>query len=197
MAGSEGRAMEHTVNLQESPPSDVEGSFLPPPPLEEEKPPGIDPTEGKLSIQEIMAILPHRYPFLLIDRIDERIDLNMARGFKQLSLNEEFFQGHFPDDPQMPFSLVLEAMAQVGAASIMAHPSQRGRYILFAGLDNAEFGRPPVPGESLDIKSVFLHYRKEVGRTRIVCRVDEEVVVEADFCFVLADLDQAAKDTDA
>ena len=145
--------------------------------------------QGGLSIQDIMGILPHRYPFLLLDRIDERVDLHMARGVKQLSLNEEFFQGHFPDDPQMPYSLVIEAMAQVGAASIMAHPEHKGRYILFAALDNAVFGRPPVPGECLDIKSVFINYRKEMGRTRIVCKVEEEIVVEADFCFALADLD--------
>ena len=148
-----------------------------------------DIKSGPLSIQEIMAVLPHRYPFLLIDRIDERVDLNMARGIKQLSLNEEFFQGHFPDDPHMPFSLVIEAMAQVGAASIMAHAEYRGRYILFAALDNAQFGRPPVPGECLDIKSVFINYRKEMGRTRIVCRVGEEIIVEADFCFAVADFE--------
>lgn len=160
-----------------------------PPAAAEVAAPVSTPADGKLSIQEIMAILPHRYPFLLIDRIDERVDLHMARGVKQLSLNEEYFQGHFPDDPQMPFSLVVEAMAQVGAASIMAHPSHKGRYILFAALDNAHFGRAPVPGECLDIHSVFLNYRKDMGRTRIVCRVAEEVLVEADFCFVLADLD--------
>ena len=155
----------------------------------EASPPVPAVSQGGLSIQDIMAILPHRYPFLLIDRIEDRVDLHSAHGVKQLSMNEEFFQGHFPDDPQMPFSLVVEAMAQVGAASIMAHPSHKGRYILFAALDNASFGRPPVPGECLDIKSVFLNYRKEMGRTRIVCKVEDEIVAEADFCFALADLD--------
>lgn len=148
------------------------------------------PKTGQLNIQEIMAILPHRYPFLLIDRIEDRVDLHSAHGIKQLSMNEEFFQGHFPDDPQMPFSLVIEAMAQVGAASIMAHPCHKGRYILFAALDNATFGDPPVPGDCLDIQSVFLNYRKEMGRTRIVCKVNDKIVAEADFCFALADLDQ-------
>ena len=145
---------------------------------------------GQLSIQEIMSILPHRYPFLLIDRIEDRVDLHSAHGIKQLSMNEEFFQGHFPDNPQMPFSLVIEAMAQVGAASIMAHPSHLGRYILFAALDNATFNEPPVPGDCLDIQSVFLNYRKDIGRTRIVCKVNNEIVAEADFSFALADLDR-------
>lgn len=146
------------------------------------------PPNSPLSVQQIMQVLPHRYPFLLIDKIVDRVDLLSARGIKQLTLNEEFFRGHFPDDPQMPFSLVIEAMAQVGAVSVLAHPTYQGRYILFASLDNAEFGRIPVPGDCLDIESVFINFRKEMGRTRIVCKVEGEVVVEADFCFAMADL---------
>ncbi len=154
------------------------------------------PKDCPLGAQQIMRVLPHRYPFLLIDKIVEREDLQMARGIKQLTLNEDFFRGHFPDDPQMPFSLVIEAMAQVGAVSVLAHPTYRGRYILFASLDNADFGRIPVPGDCLEIRSEFLNFRRGMGRTRIVCKIEDELVVEADFCFAVADMSAEAAPTE-
>ncbi|MBI3927539.1 MAG: 3-hydroxyacyl-ACP dehydratase FabZ [Armatimonadetes bacterium] len=132
-----------------------------------------------------MAYLPHRYPFLLIDRIVRRHAVDSAVGIKQLTENEAFFQGHFPGSPQMPHSLMLEAMAQVGAAIIMTTPRASGRYILFAGLDHAVFGRPAVPGETLEIEATMLNYRRDTGKTRIVCRVGEEELARADFMFAL------------
>ncbi|MGE0493813.1 MAG: 3-hydroxyacyl-ACP dehydratase FabZ [Vulcanimicrobiota bacterium] len=140
-----------------------------------------------LSIQEIMGYLPHRYPFLLIDRILETEGVDRAVGIKQLTHNEPFFQGHFPGQPEMPMSLMLEAMAQVGAAVILSQPDSQGRYILFGSLDNAEFGRAAKPGERLDIEARMLNLRKDMGKTEIVCRVGEEQLARADFLFALTD----------
>lgn len=139
-----------------------------------------------MSITDIMAALPHRYPFLLIDRVVKIEGEQKAHGIKQLTQNEEFFQGYFPDDPQMPPTLLTEAMAQVGAAVIMSKPDSEGKYILFGALDNAEFHRNARPGERLDIEAEMLKIRKDAGKTRIICRVDGEEIARADFMFALS-----------
>jgi 3-hydroxyacyl-[acyl-carrier-protein] dehydratase len=139
-----------------------------------------------MSITDIMAALPHRYPFLLIDRLVKIEGESKAHGIKQLTLNEEFFQGYFPDDPQMPPTLLTEAMAQVGAAVIMSKPDSEGKYILFGALDNAEFHRNARPGERLDIEAEMLKIRKDAGKTRIICRVEGEEIARADFMFALS-----------
>lgn len=138
-----------------------------------------------MNIQEIMEALPHRYPFLMIDKITKVEGETKAWGLKQLTLNEEFFQGYFPDDPQMPPSLLCETMAQVGAAVIMKKPDSKGKYILFGALDNAHFQRNARPGERLDIEAEMLRIRKDAGKTRIICRVGEEEIARADFMFAL------------
>lgn len=139
-----------------------------------------------MNIQDIMEALPHRYPFLMIDRITKFEEMK-AWGVKQLTLNEEFFQGYLPDDPQMPPTLLSETMAQVGAAVIMRKPESKGRYILFGALDNASFQRNARPGERLDIEAEMLRIRKDAGKTRIICRVDGEEIARADFMFALTD----------
>lgn len=139
-----------------------------------------------MSITDIMAALPHRYPFLLIDRVVHIEGETKAHGIKQLSINEEFFQGYFPDDPQMPPTLLTEAMAQVGAAVIMSKPDSEGKYILFGALDNGEFHRNARPGERLDIEAEMLQIRKNAGKTRIICRVEGEEIARADFMFALS-----------
>ena len=144
------------------------------------------PLPTLMNVQDIMGFLAHRYPFLLIDRIVAHEHEVMARGVKLLSNNEWFFQGHFPDRPELPSSILLEAMAQLGAAVIMASPANKGRYILFAALDNAEFGRAAAPGESLDIEATMLNYRKDRGKTRIVARIQDEQIASADFIFAVS-----------
>lgn len=144
---------------------------------------------SSMSIDEIMKALPHRYPFLLIDRlvkIEGEGNQSKAHGIKQLTLNEEFFQGYLPDDPQMPPTLLSEAMAQVGAAVIMSKPDSKGKYILFGALDNASFNRNARPGERLDIFAEMLKLRKDVGKTRIICQVGDEEIARADFMFALS-----------
>lgn len=143
--------------------------------------------QDSLSITEIMGALPHRYPFLLIDRVVKIEDENKAHGIKQLTLNEEFFQGYLPGDPQMPPTLLAEAMAQVGAAVILHKPECQGKYILFGALDNASFVRNARPGERLDIEAEMLKLRKDVGKTRIICRINKEEIARADFMFALTD----------
>ena len=149
--------------------------------------------QDSMSITDIMAALPHRYPFLLIDRLVKIEGESKAHGIKQLTCNEEFFQGYFPDDPQMPPTLLSEAMAQVGAAVIMSKPDSEGKYILFGAIDNAEFHRNARPGERLDIEAEMLKIRKDVGKTRITCRVEGEEIARADFMFALSsDVSQVA-----
>lgn len=145
-----------------------------------------------MSITDIMGALPHRYPFLLIDRITKIEGEDKAWGIKRLTLNEEFFQGYFPEDPQMPPTLLSEAMAQVGAAVIMSKATSEGKYILFGALDNATFLRNARPGETLEIEAEMLRIRKDAGKTRIICRVEGEEIARADFMFALSsDLEQS------
>ena len=139
-----------------------------------------------MDINQIMAALPHRYPFLLIDRITKIEGETKAFGIKQLTLNEEFFNGYLPDDPQLPPTLLSETMAQVGAAVIMTKPDSKGKYILFGALDNASFHRNARPGERLDIEAEMLRIRKDAGKTRIICRVGDEEIARADFMFALS-----------
>jgi 3-hydroxyacyl-[acyl-carrier-protein] dehydratase len=139
-----------------------------------------------MDINQIMAALPHRYPFLLIDRITRIEGETKAYGIKQLTLNEEFFNGYLPDDPQLPPTLLSETMAQVGAAVIMTKPDSKGKYILFGALDNASFHRNARPGERLDIEAEMLRIRKDAGKTRIICRVGDEEIARADFMFALS-----------
>jgi 3-hydroxyacyl-[acyl-carrier-protein] dehydratase len=139
-----------------------------------------------MDINQIMAALPHRYPFLLIDRITRVEGETKAYGIKQLTLNEEFFNGYLPDDPQLPPTLLSETMAQVGAAVIMSKPDSKGKYILFGALDNASFHRNARPGERLDIEAEMLRIRKDAGKTRIICRVGDEEIARADFMFALS-----------
>ncbi len=145
-----------------------------------------------MSITDIMGALPHRYPFLLIDRITKIEGEDKAWGIKRLTLNEEFFQGYLPDDPQMPPTLLSEAMAQVGAAVIMSKATSEGKYILFGALDNATFLRNARPGETLEIEAEMLKIRKDAGKTRIICRIEGDEIARADFMFALtSDLEQS------
>ena len=112
-------------------------------------------------IEQIMEMIPHRYPFLLIDRITECVPGQYAKGYKNLTFNEPFFQGHFPKKPVMPGVLQLEAMAQMGAGIIMTKPEYKNKFIVYAGIDGARFKAMVKPGDRLDInveliKIIFL-----------------------------------------
>jgi 3-hydroxyacyl-[acyl-carrier-protein] dehydratase len=145
---------------------------------------------GSLNTKEIVKILPHRYPFLLVDRI---LELDLAKGIiigqKNLTINEAFFQGHFPDAPLMPGVLILEALAQTGG--ILVHLlDNRGKVAVLLGVDKAKFRRPVKPGDVLILKASVLHVSSKGGRVAAEAMVNDIKVAEADLSFALVDTTQ-------
>ncbi len=133
--------------------------------------------------QEIMNIIPHRYPFLLIDTIEELEPGVRALGKKCVSVNEPFFQGHFPGNPVMPGVLIVEALAQVGAVAMLSQPDFKGRTAYFAGIDKARFRRKVVPGDVLLLETEIIKVKGPVGVGRAVARVDGQVAAQAELTF--------------
>jgi len=138
-----------------------------------------------LSIDDIQRILPHRYPFLLVDRILDMEPEKRVVGIKNVTVNEAFFQGHFPGKPVMPGVLVIEAMAQVGAAGILAMSEFEGKIALFAGIDKARFRRQVVPGDQLRIEVNVLRLRGSVGKSEARAYVGEDLAAEAELMFAV------------
>jgi 3-hydroxyacyl-[acyl-carrier-protein] dehydratase len=139
-----------------------------------------------LTINEIMKNLPHRYPFLLVDRIVELEPGVRATGIKNVTINEPFFQGHFPEQPIMPGVLIIEAMAQV--AGVMAFRSGvEGKSVYFMSIDNAKFRRPIVPGDQVIMEIKVLKQRGNVWKFSGVATVDEKTVSEAEFTAMVTD----------
>jgi 3-hydroxyacyl-[acyl-carrier-protein] dehydratase len=138
-----------------------------------------------LEAEEIQQILPHRYPFLLVDRILE-VGENYAVGIKNVTQNEPFFPGHFPGRPLMPGVLIVEAMAQVGAVALLSQPANRGKLALFAGIDKVRFKRPVRPGDVLTIKVTLERMRGPVGRGQGEATVDGQLAAKGEFLFAVA-----------
>jgi 3-hydroxyacyl-[acyl-carrier-protein] dehydratase len=138
-----------------------------------------------LDINQIQSVLPHRYPFLLVDRIVSVEEGHKVVGIKNVSINEPFFQGHYPGYPVMPGVLVIEAMAQVGATLLLLMPEYTGRIPLFAGIDKARFRRQVIPGDQLRIEVEILKLRGRVGKSYAVAYVGEEKAVEAELMFAI------------
>ncbi len=140
-------------------------------------------------IQEIMTFLPHRYPFLLVDRILEVIPEKEVFALKNVTINEPFFQGHFPGTPVMPGVLIIEAMAQAGG--VLAYESvpdqARGSLIYFMGIDKVKFRKPVVPGDQLIINVKILKLRKTAVKMSGTVTVKEKLVAEAEFMATLGD----------
>ncbi|MBP6962877.1 MAG: 3-hydroxyacyl-ACP dehydratase FabZ [Armatimonadetes bacterium] len=140
-----------------------------------------------LDVEQIQAILPHRYPFLLVDRILEIEPGRRAVGLKSVTFNEAFFQGHFPGHPVMPGVLVLEAMAQVGGVLLLSMTGNDGKLAYFGGIDKVRFRKPVVPGDQLVTEVELVKNRGNMGRVRVTGRVDMQVVCEGEFVFALVE----------
>ena len=133
-----------------------------------------------LNITEIMAILPHRYPFLLIDRVVEMVRRERIVAIKNVSVNEPHFTGHFPDYPIMPGVLTIEAMAQAGGALLLTEiPDREDKLMVFTGIENARFRRPIVPGDQLRIEVTVVNWRSRAVKMQGVCTVDGKVAADA------------------
>ena len=140
-----------------------------------------------LDINEIRAILPHRYPFLLVDRIVE-MEPERIVGIKQVTANEPFFQGHFPDFPVMPGVLIVEAMAQTaGVLVLKSIPDRENKLVLLVAVENARFRRPVVPGDTLRMEMKLLKRKVSVAKMAGVATVDGLVVAEVEVMCKLAD----------
>lgn len=131
-------------------------------------------------IMEIMEIIPHRYPFLLIDRITECVPGEYVKGYKNITMNEDFFNGHFPNNPVMPGVLQVEAMAQLCSGLVMLLPEYRGKLALFAGIDSMRFKRVVRPGDRLDMEAVVSKVRGPIVKTKVKASVDGKVAAEGE-----------------
>jgi len=143
---------------------------------------------GTLEIQEIMEFLPHRYPFLLVDRILEYEENQRIVGIKNVTINEPFFAGHFPGVPIMPGVLILESMAQVGGVLVFKTlPERDNKLVFFMGVEDARFRKPVVPGDQLRIEMLVTRLKTRVGKLNGKAYVEGQLVAEADIMFSMVD----------
>ena len=139
-----------------------------------------------LNSNEIMEVLPHRFPFQLVDRITECVPGQMAVGRKCVTVNEQFFCGHFPQKHVMPGVLIIEALAQVGAVAILTEEENRGKIVLFGGIKNARFKRQVVPGDVLELKCELTARRGPVGFGKAVATVDGQIAAMGELTFAIS-----------
>lgn len=136
-----------------------------------------------LNINEIKQIIPHREPFLLIDRINEMEPGISATGIKNVTYNEYFFRGHFPEEPVMPGVLIVEALAQTGAVSILSVEANKGKIAYFAGLDKVKFKRKVIPGDTLTLEVVITKQKGPLGIGTGIAKVGDEIAVTCELKF--------------
>lgn len=141
----------------------------------------------ELNSVEIQNLIPHRYPFLLVDRIIEMEPGKSAVGIKNVSINEPFFQGHFPGQPIMPGVLIVEAMAQVAAVTCMGLEENKGKLGVFTGIDNCKFRRQVVPGDTICIKIEMTAFRRGIGKAEAKAYVEDQLACSANLTFALVD----------
>ncbi|MBY0550453.1 MAG: 3-hydroxyacyl-ACP dehydratase FabZ [Candidatus Obscuribacterales bacterium] len=138
-----------------------------------------------LDITEIKKILPHRYPFLLVDRVTYAEPGHLAKGYKNLTANEQFFEGHFPFKPIMPGVLMVEALAQLGCIAILLKDEYKEYLGVFTGIDSFKFRTMVVPGDRLDMEVELLKMKGPVGKFRAVAKVGDKVACEGEMSFAM------------
>ena len=138
-----------------------------------------------MDIKEIMEILPHRYPFLLVDKVTEIEEGKSVKAYKNVSMNEYFFQGHFPVEPVMPGVLIIEALAQAGAVALLSKEEFKGKIAYFAGINNAKFRRKVVPGDTLRLEVELTKIRGRAGVGYGIAYVDDKKVCEGELTFMV------------
>jgi 3-hydroxyacyl-[acyl-carrier-protein] dehydratase len=134
---------------------------------------------------DIQKILPHRYPFLLVDRIVELEEGKRAKGIKNVTVNEPFFQGHFPGNPIMPGVLIVEAMAQVGAVSILSMEEYKGKLAVFTGIEKMRFKKQVVPGDTLVIESELIAIKMGIGKAQVSAKVGDKIAAQGEIMFAI------------
>ncbi|MGE4282593.1 MAG: 3-hydroxyacyl-ACP dehydratase FabZ [Clostridia bacterium] len=143
-----------------------------------------------LSSVDIQKIIPHRYPFLLVDRIEEMEIGKRAVGIKNVTINEPFFQGHFPGNPIMPGVLIVEALAQVGAVAILSIDKYKGKLGVFTGIDKVRIRRQVKPGDTLRLEVEMIAFKRNIGKASAVAYVGEDVAVSGELMFAIVDNEQ-------
>ncbi len=138
-----------------------------------------------MNIEEIMSIIPHRYPFLLIDKIEEMVPGEKVVAIKNVTMNEEFFQGHFPGRPVMPGVLIIEAMAQAGAVAILSMEEYKGKTALFGAIDKAKFRKQVVPGDVLRLEVSIIKLKTNAGIGKGIAYVGDKKAAEGEFTFLI------------
>jgi 3-hydroxyacyl-[acyl-carrier-protein] dehydratase len=155
---------------------------------------GSDQIAG-IDAEGIQRILPHRYPFLLVDRVIDLDPPHRAVGIKQVTVNEPFFQGHFPGYPVMPGVLIVEAMAQVGGVAVLSSEDYQDKLALFAGIDNVRFKRQVRPGDTLRLEVELQQIRRGIGMGSGTATVEGELACRGDIMFALVDKPEALRRT--
>lgn len=140
---------------------------------------------GALTPHDILKILPHRYPFLLVDRIIKMEDYRRVIGIKNVTFNEPFFSGHFPGAPIMPGVLIVEAMAQVGGVVVLCIPEWRGKLPYLTGIDKMRFRKPVIPGDQLVIEVEVINMKANIGKVSAEAKVDGQLVAQGELLFAI------------